>query len=191
MTRTARSRGSATPSINGATGPTLTLNGTTVLIKNRTNIANVALSVQGMAGQTGNLTEWKDSAGVVNALVWPGGAIQTLQAIITPNVQDPTTTGPYIQTGSTCMWIINRNTVTNVPLVLQAMSGQTGDIFQTADDTNMKLSGFTANGRLSYTAGLTAMTVGAAGGAAALPATPAGYALVDIAGAQRKIPFYL
>jgi hypothetical protein len=35
-----------------------------------------------------------------------------------------------------------------------------------------------------------ATTVGAAGGASALPATPTGYLLVNIAGTDRKIPFY-
>jgi hypothetical protein len=36
----------------------------------------------------------------------------------------------------------------------------------------------------------TATTVGAAGGASALPATPVGYIIVNVAGSQRKIPFY-
>lgn len=36
----------------------------------------------------------------------------------------------------------------------------------------------------------TATTVGAAGGATALPATPLGYIIIEIAGTQRKIPYY-
>lgn len=36
----------------------------------------------------------------------------------------------------------------------------------------------------------TATTVGAAGGATALPATPLGYAIVEIAGQAVKIPYY-
>jgi hypothetical protein len=36
----------------------------------------------------------------------------------------------------------------------------------------------------------TAVTIGAAGGAAALPATPLGYIIIEIGGTQRKIPFY-
>jgi hypothetical protein len=38
--------------------------------------------------------------------------------------------------------------------------------------------------------GTTTTTIGAAGGAAALPATPLGYITVNIAGTDRKIPFY-
>jgi hypothetical protein len=36
----------------------------------------------------------------------------------------------------------------------------------------------------------TATTVGAAGGAAALPATPLGYMLINVAGAVARIPYY-
>ena len=36
----------------------------------------------------------------------------------------------------------------------------------------------------------TATTIGAAGGASALPATPLGYIIIEIGGTQRKIPFY-
>lgn len=38
--------------------------------------------------------------------------------------------------------------------------------------------------------GVTASTVGAAGGASALPATPTGYWIVNVAGTNRKIPYY-
>jgi len=38
--------------------------------------------------------------------------------------------------------------------------------------------------------GTTAATVGAAGGASALPATPLGYIVIDVAGVARKIPYY-
>jgi hypothetical protein len=36
----------------------------------------------------------------------------------------------------------------------------------------------------------TATTIGAAGGASALPATPLGYIIIEIGGTQRKIPYY-
>lgn len=44
-------------------------------------------------------------------------------------------------------------------------------------------------GEIAY-GSTTATTVGAAGGASALPATPTGYIIVNIAGTDRKIPFY-
>jgi hypothetical protein len=46
-----------------------------------------------------------------------------------------------------------------------------------------------ASGQVSLGA-TTASTVGAAGGASALPATPSGYLIVNIAGTQFKIPYY-
>lgn len=42
----------------------------------------------------------------------------------------------------------------------------------------------------AFTAPTTGTTVGAAGGASALPATPVGYMTVDINGTNRKIPYY-
>lgn len=44
-------------------------------------------------------------------------------------------------------------------------------------------------GEIGYSA-QTQTTVGAAGGASALPATPTGYILVSVAGANKKIPYY-
>lgn len=44
-------------------------------------------------------------------------------------------------------------------------------------------------GVISY-GGTTATTVGAAGGAAALPATPLGYAIWNVGGTQVKVPYY-
>lgn len=44
-------------------------------------------------------------------------------------------------------------------------------------------------GQISYGA-TTATTVGAAGGASALPATPTGYIIVNIAGTAQKVPYY-
>lgn len=44
-------------------------------------------------------------------------------------------------------------------------------------------------GEIAY-GSTTATTVGAAGGASALPATPTGYIIINIAGTDRKVPFY-
>ncbi len=44
-------------------------------------------------------------------------------------------------------------------------------------------------GEISYS-GATATTVGAAGGASALPLTPLGYIIVNVAGTAAKIPYY-
>lgn len=47
----------------------------------------------------------------------------------------------------------------------------------------------TGAGNIAY-GGTTATTVGAAGGATALPATPLGYIIVNVAGTTAKIPYY-
>lgn len=44
-------------------------------------------------------------------------------------------------------------------------------------------------GKISF-GGTTQTTVGAAGGASALPATPTGYIIVNVAGTNRVVPFY-
>lgn len=50
--------------------------------------------------------------------------------------------------------------------------------------------GTTAVGAFNFSTTTTSTTVGAAGGATALPATPLGYVTVAIAGTDRKIPYY-
>ncbi len=51
-------------------------------------------------------------------------------------------------------------------------------------------SGFDSAARLRYDSALTGTTVGAAGAAAALPALPLGYLLVNVNGSQVKVPYY-
>lgn len=46
-----------------------------------------------------------------------------------------------------------------------------------------------AAGQIAY-GGTTATTVGAAGGASALPATPVGYIVINVAGTNMKVPYY-
>lgn len=79
---------------------------------------------------------------------------------------------------------------TDVALTVKGYASQSADLLVLASSAGTKLSGFTAAGKLSYTAGLTATTVGSAGGATALPATPTGYLIVDVAGTNFKVPYY-
>ncbi len=46
-----------------------------------------------------------------------------------------------------------------------------------------------AAGEIGY-GSTTATTVGAAGGASALPATPTGYVIINVAGTAFKVPYY-
>ncbi len=62
------------------------------------------------------------------------------------------------------------------------------------DGTNVNaqdyLTGVTLNGTPTLTGATTGTTVGAAGGASSLPATPLGYLTLSINGASVKIPYY-
>lgn len=79
---------------------------------------------------------------------------------------------------------------TDVALTVKGYASQSADLLVLATSAGTKLAGFTAAGKLSVAAGLNATTVGSAGGAAALPATPSGYILVDVAGTAGKIPWF-
>lgn len=56
--------------------------------------------------------------------------------------------------------------------------------------TNTPSTKFQVEGDIAVNGATTATTVGAAGGASALPATPLGYIVVSINGFARKIPYY-
>ena len=53
-----------------------------------------------------------------------------------------------------------------------------------------KVDGFATVGNITITAAALATTVGAAGGASALPATPSGYIQITINGTPYKLPYY-
>jgi hypothetical protein len=55
---------------------------------------------------------------------------------------------------------------------------------------NLTTTGTITSGNIVISSGTTATTVGAAGGASALPATPLGYISISINGSIRKIPYY-
>jgi hypothetical protein len=68
--------------------------------------------------------------------------------------------------------------------------GATATLASFRDAGNNEVLKVLCGGQLSYISANTATTVGAAGGASALPATPVGYLLVDLAGTTVKVPYY-
>ena len=78
----------------------------------------------------------------------------------------------------------------NRGLVIRMAASPTANPFEIQDNTNTLLSGFDASGRFYASPTLTATTVGAAGAAAALPATPTGYLLINVNGTPKKVPYY-
>lgn len=55
---------------------------------------------------------------------------------------------------------------------------------------NLVTTGTITSGNIAISSGTTGTTIGAAGGASALPATPLGYISISINGTIRKIPYY-
>lgn len=172
------------------TGPYLSFGASALRVLNRSNTANTALVARGMAAQTGNLFECQDSSASVLAKVNAGGVGTFAGGLLSPNYQSGGNTGPYVGMDNTTVTVFNRTTASLVPLTIKGMAAQSGNLLETQDNAGTTQSGFSANGRLMYTAAITATTVGAAGGAAALPATPTGYLLIVIAGTQYKLPYY-
>lgn len=118
---------------------------------NRT-ASKVPMSIQGAASQTANLTEWQDNTGAVLANIGPSGVVNfgaggsaaawsaTRAAFGTASVPGPTVGQVKIQPQA----------VANYGLVVQGMSGQTGDLFQAQDSSGTMLVGITSAGHLYF-----------------------------------------
>jgi hypothetical protein len=87
---------------------------------------------------------------------------------------------------------INSQSTTRPGLKLRALSGTSGsqNMDEVYDASGTLSYAVRADGKIVYVSGNTASTVGAAGGASALPATPTGYLQVVIGGTTYKIPYY-
>jgi hypothetical protein len=80
---------------------------------------------------------------------------------------------------------------------LHIVSSTTGIAFQDPTDTSTNvfiaaggLVTLGATSTINWNAAQTGTSVGAAGGASALPATPTGYISIQVAGVARRVPFY-
>jgi hypothetical protein len=164
---------------------------------------DVPLAARAIAGQTGNLSEWHDAAGVARALVNPSGVSKWANASGTVlnevsagffrgvGLTNLANTGPYITPNGANMLIIQR-TATAPVLVARGAASQSGDLFQVQDSAAAALFVITSAGLPRWNvAGNQQTTVGAAGAAAALPTAPTKYLkVVDSTGATLVIPAY-
>lgn len=83
--------------------------------------------------------------------------------------------------------------VSNAPTLIARASSATSataNAVEVQTSGGTFLAGFDVTGKLRYASSLTATTVGAAGAASALPATPTGYLLVNVNGVTQKVPYY-
>ena len=104
--------------------------------------ATVPVTVKGAASQSGDLTQWQNSAGTVRAYVNSSGAIGT--AIGYANAAN---TGTYLDTTTNQMTAIQRVAGTTAFAIRGAVS-QTADLLQIQDSNANVLNGFDASGNL-------------------------------------------
>lgn len=124
----------------GGGGAFLGMDGSTVRVENATTASNVALTVKGMSSQSGDLTQWKDSAGTLMARITAAGNYYG------PAVGDVSQTGPYISMATTSMTVFNRTTASNVPLVVKGMASQSGALTQWQDSAGVVLAQVSSSG---------------------------------------------
>lgn len=103
--------------------------------------------------------------------------------ITLPTLLNFSSRNTFINVTATCSTAFYGSTVSDTTRINCVWGGiTTGLVTQRAAAASL-------TGEIAY-GSTTAATVGAAGGASALPATPTGYIIVNIAGTDRKVPFY-
>ena len=86
--------------------------------------------------------------------------------------------------------VTNVQSATDVTFISRNFAAQTAESWAIQNSAGSNVFAVTAAGLMQYISSNTAATVGAAGGASALPATPTGYLKIDIAGTNYKVPYY-
>jgi hypothetical protein len=104
---------------------------------NATSAGRILLSLEAITGQTANLTEWKDATPSTAGFVGPGGILEFRQGRFggTASIANVALTlSPYLgQTG-------------NVPLVVQGVASQSGDLTQWQSSTPTTIAKITSDG---------------------------------------------
>lgn len=123
-------------------GPYIAMGANNVHVVNRDVVGNVPFIVKGMASQTGNLQQWQNSTGTVLAKVAADGNISVTY------LSDLTNTGPYLYPTTTNVFVLNRNAVGNVPLIVKGMAAQSGDLQQWQDSAGIVLASVRSDGAI-------------------------------------------
>lgn len=132
----------------------------------QTFASGLTVSSGNLGVTTGNITATAGSVGA-GTTVSAGTTVTAGTGIIATTGDVTATTGNFIATAGG----------------LTASAG-------TVSAANLTSTGTTTVGTFNFATTGTATTIGAAGGASALPATPLGYVIIKIAGTDRKIPYY-
>ena len=164
----------------------------------------VGITVKAAAAQTANVEEWQNSAGTPVANVTAGGAINSVSGGLTfsggadlsgilvvsgyPSLNLGTRARLRGTPGGLIAVAVN---AADCPIGVLGAASQAGNLQAWMDSTSAVLFQIDPNGFLKWVTGKQQTTVGAAGGASALPATPTRYLQVKQAdGTTLVIPAY-
>lgn len=158
--------------------------------------AVVGMVVRGAGSQTANLQEWQDSAGTANSKVKSDGTIDTQVIAVNSNIQGDSsqklTVNAVTVQGFGQPVKIEPWTNAVIPLIVRGKATQSTNLQEWQDSASAVQFAISAAGIPQWALAANAQTtVGAAGGASALPATPVKYLKVkDSAGATFVVPAY-
>lgn len=154
--------------------------------------AMVGLPIKLVAAQTAAGLEVKSSADALLASISANGTGTFAGVSCGSFVNGATSPYLHLNSNRNGVGVINRNVITQIPFHVQGMAGQTGNLTNWLDGSAVTLASVTAAGLHRWDAAANQQTtVGAAGGASALPATPTKYLkVVDSTGATLVIPAY-
>ena len=146
----------------------------------------IQLRVQGHSTQTADFLTVENSAGTKL------GGWDRYGQLNTQYVTDTTGVSPYLRFQTTSLVAINQGNAANVAFAVRGMAAQSGNLTEWLNSSSSVLASISAAGLLRWNAAANQQTtVGAAGGASALPATPTKYLkVVDSSGATLVIPAY-
>jgi hypothetical protein len=106
-----------------------------------TAAANVPLTARGAVSQTGNLQEWQNNAGTVQARVTSGGSIVTTQGFAVLG-------GASIS--GTIATLLQSASAARIPVVVQGAASQTADLQQWQDSAGTRLISVNPAGSLVF-----------------------------------------
>ena len=154
--------------------------GTVFAIENPNAGGLIAFATNSGGGLTDRLTILND------------GSIKVAGMLNSQYLTDLTNTIAYMQTDydGTHAFALNNRTATKIPWSIRGAAAQSADLIEYFGGAAV-VGGVTKDGRFRFVAGNEQTTIGAAGGASALPATPTKYLkIIDSAGTTLIIPAY-
>jgi hypothetical protein len=144
--------------------------------------SQVPLIVEGLASQTGNLQQWRNSAGTVQASIASNGDF-TNNGIFTVYGRFG---GAAFTDGASLR--VNGYSTSVVTSVFKAIASQTSNITEWQNSGATVLTAVNASGTINFASGNTSATANT--GAVALPALAVGFITMQVAGTTVKVPYY-